>query len=156
MSGDCRHCQGWKGCPGQWYPDDEGEETEWYSYGDISWCPHQAFWILKHSEDFDCGRWPKPPRSLECDIKKHAMIVTEAAFCRPKRIIAEVRVRLTRCGDKGRILERDAILREKMMYLDDDITQVLYYVSGRSRKDTPLRTWRAMRRYRNDNKKAVA
>jgi hypothetical protein len=83
------------------------------------------------------------------------MIVREAAFCRPKLIIGEVRARLASCGDKGRILVEQTINREKLMYLDDDIKAVLYYVSGGGRKDTSFRIWKAMRRYRNDNKKEL-
>lgn len=158
---DCRQCRTWKGCRGKWYVtkrDSEGEvkeEEEWYSHSEIRWCPRQVFWILRHSQDFDAGRWPKPPRVLKCDAKK-GNVITEATFCKPKRIIGEVRARLTKCGDKGRILERDAIRVETMTYLEDDIKSVLYYVSGWRRKDTPLRTWRAMRRYRNDNKVGVS
>jgi len=159
MTGDCRDCKGWEGCIGQWYSDSEGSEQEWYSYGDIRWCPYQVFWILKHSEDFDAGRWPKPPRILECDTKSHTRIVREATFCRPKRIIGEVRARLATfadkspwSADKARILKRDAITVEKIMYLEDDIKSVLYYVSGRDRRDTSFRIWQAVKRYRNDNK----
>jgi len=152
---DCRDCKDWDGCSGQWYRDSEGNEDEWYSYREIQWCPHQVFWILKHREDFDCGRWPKPPRLLECDANKHARIIKEAAFCRPKRIIGEVRARLTiaDCKDKARILKEQAINRENMAYLDDDVRDLLYYASGYGRRNTVFRVWNAMRRYRNDNKK---
>jgi len=152
---DCRDCKDWDGCSGQWYQDSEGKEDEWYSYGEIQWCPHQVFWILKYSEDFDCGRWPKPPKLLECDSKIRARLVKEAAFCRPKRIIGEVRARLTiaKCRDKRRVLIEQVINRENMMYLDDDIQQLIYYLSGRGRKRTIFREWnKAMNFYRNGKK----
>ena len=163
MTGDCRDCKDWDSCSGQWYSDSEGNEQEWYSYGEIRWCPYQVFWILKHRETFDVGRWPKPPRELECDTKSHTRIIREAAFCRPKRIIGEVRARLAAFADKAhwradkaRILERDAITIEKMMYLEDDIKSVLYYVSGWNRRETPFRVWQAVRRYQNDKKEKVS
>ena len=152
MIDNCRDCKGWKGCSGQLYSDSEGNQEEYYSYREIRWCPYQVFWILKHSEDFDAGYWPKPPRVLECDSRT-SKIKTEATFCKPKEIIAEVRARLTSCQDKGRILAEQAINREKVMYLDDDIKAVLYYVSGWRRKATSFRVWRNIKRYRNDNKK---
>jgi len=145
---DCRKCKSWKGCPGQWYSDGEGNQQEWYSYGDICWCPHHVFWILKHSEDFDAGRWPKPPKLLECDSKAKTKLVTEAAFCKPKRIIGEVRARLKTCKDKGRILAEQTINREKMDYLDDDIKAVLYYISGWERRDMPFSKWQWQREER--------
>jgi hypothetical protein len=159
MIGDCRHCKDWRGCRGQWYRDDEGKEAEWYSYGDIRWCSYQVFWILKHSEHFDSGRWPKPPRSLECDAKKHARIIREAAFCKPKRIIGEVRARLTiaNCREERRVLTEQVINREKLMYLDDDIKQLVRYLSGRGRKITNFREWnKAMIFYRNGKNKALS
>lgn len=151
MSGDYRDCKDWKGCPGKWYRDDKGEEQEWYSYAEICWCAHQVFWILKHSEDFDSGQWPKPPRLLECDAKKGTPN-TEAKFCKPKRIIGEVRARLKSCRDKGRILAEQAVNRENMNYLDDDIKGVLYYVAGWNRKDTPFSVWRAVKSYKKYNR----
>jgi hypothetical protein len=142
--GDCRHCRSWKGCPGQWYADREANQTEWYSHQQIRWCPRQVFWILKWADIFDSGEWPKPPRSLECDAKK-VTLVAEARFCRPKRIIGEVRARLARCKDKGRILERDAKLLPNMTYLEKDIKSVLYYTSGWRRRATPFRVWNSQR-----------
>lgn len=148
---DCRDCRDWTGCPGKWYPDGQGGEQEWYSYAEIQWCARQVFWILKNSGDFDGGDWPKPPRDLECDAKK-GTVSTEATYCRPKRIIGEVRARLRHCRDKGRILAEQAINREKMEYLDDDIKEILYYASGWPRKDTPFSVWQAVKRYKKYNR----
>lgn len=144
MTGDCRHCKDWRGCLGK----------DWYSFAEVRWCAQQVFWLLKYAYILRQGLWPIPDERAEVGLKSGGMS-TEARFTKAILVIAELDKRLIRTGWRGQLLAEQAVNREKMMYLNDDAKDALYYVSGWRRKETPFRTWRGMRRYRNDNKKKV-
>jgi hypothetical protein len=111
-----------------------------------------VFWLLKFAEMLRVGIWPSPEITV---AGVRGQMNTEASFTKAVRAISEVDIRLSSTGWRGRLLCEECINREKMMYLSDDAKEALYYVSGWRRKDTPFRTWRAMRRYRNDNKTEI-
>jgi len=136
MTGDCRHCKDWKGCEGK----------TWYSYGDVRWCGQQVFWLLKYAETLRIGLWPTPDATA--DPRIHGQMSAEATFTKSIRIIAEVDLRLKRTGWRGRLLAEQCINREKMMYLDDDARDALYYISGWNRRALPFEAWRKQRNYR--------
>lgn len=144
MTGDCRECKDWRGCPGK----------EWFSYADIRWCSQQIFWILKYAETLHKGQWPTPDAAVDSSVRGKA-VSTEATFAKAIRIIAEVDARLTKTGWRGRLLAEECVNREKMLYLDDDAKDALYYISGR-RKDRDFWKWRKDKRYhRKSDKKVV-
>ena len=144
MTGDCRHCKTWGDCPG----------LSWYSYADVCWCVQQVFWLLKYAETLREGRWPAPDATCDPRIRGK-MMSTEATFTKAIRIMAEVDSRLQRTGWRGRLLAEQCINREKMMYLDDDAKDALYYVSGWSRKALPFEAWRKQRKYRQKDYQKV-
>ena len=137
MSGNCRSCKGWKGCQ---------HDCNWFSYADIGFCALQVFWLLKYAETLRIGLWPTPDATADPRIR--GQMSAEATFTKSIRIIAEVDYRLKRTGWRGRLLAEQCINREKMMYLDDDTRDALYYVSGWARKALPFESWRKQRRYR--------
>lgn len=145
MSGDCRHCRDWKDCPGK----------EWYNYADICWCALQNFWLLKYAQILQGGDWPTPEIVADPSIRgKKAK--TDAGFVRAVLVIAEVNKRLTQTGWRGRLLAEQCINRETILDLDYDVREVLYYVSGWSRKDMNFAGWLKQRKYRkNDYQKVV-
>ena len=141
---DCRKCRDWRGCLGK----------AWYSYADIAWCREQVFWLLKHAEELSAGQWPTPDATADPPVRGKAMS-TEAPFTKAIRIIAEVQYRLARTGWRGRLLVEQCINREKMLYLDDDAKDALYYVSGWSRKDRDFNAWLRDRKYHRKSDKNV-
>jgi hypothetical protein len=144
MTGDCRDCRDWRGCPGK----------EWYSYSDICWCAQQNFWLLKYAKILQGGDWPTPEIMADPSIRgKKAR--TDAGFVRAVLAIGEVNKRLTQTGWRGRLLAEQCINRETIFDLDYDIREVLYYISGWSRKETDFNVWRAVKRYRKYNKVAA-
>ncbi|MCJ7805712.1 hypothetical protein MUP46_03670 [Patescibacteria group bacterium] len=143
MSGDCRSCKSWKECP--------TPERDWYSYGEIRWCPYQVFFLLKWAEYLRIGIWPTPEST--CETPKRTLS-KEAQYVNAAIVIAELDYRLGKTGIKGELLasqckEPD---RDKMDYLSDSAKDALYYVSGWARKATNFATWLAVNRYRKYNK----
>jgi hypothetical protein len=155
MTGDCRDkkdegkhpcliCRDYRKCPLT------EKEKEAFEYWQIHWCSQQAFWLLKYAEMIHEGKWPVANTTAPGGMS--GKVLTEAAFVKVVLLIAELDYRLAKTGWRGRLLAEQAINREKMMYLDDDAKDALYYISGRSRKDTEFNVWLAMRRYRKYNK----
>ena len=82
-------------------------------------------------------------------------VLTEAAFAKGARLIAELDYRLAKTGWRGRLLAEECVNRKKMRYLDDDAKDALYYISGRRRKDRDFWKWRKDRRYHKKSDKKV-
>ena len=144
MTGDCRDCRNWRGCPGR----------EWFSYSDIQWCSHQVFWLLKYAEILHQGQWPVPDERAEVGLHGKK-VIPEAPFAKVIAIIAEVDYRLQRTGVKGELLAEQAVNREKMLYLSARAKDALYYISGWKRKDRSFTDWLKDRRYRQKSDKKV-
>ena len=172
MSGDCRQCKDWRGCPGKvrTCPDCGSKATneykscntcqgtgyisEGYLYGEIQWCPQQNFWLLKFADILQGGDWPTPEIMADPSIRgKRAK--TDAQFVSAVLAIAEVNKRLTQTGWRGRLLAEQCVNRETILDLDYDIRETLYYVSGWSRKERDFTAWRKDRRYRQKSDKKV-
>ncbi len=141
---DCRSCKSWKDCP---TPD-----RDWFSYGEISWCKYQVFWLLKWAEYLGIGIWPTPETTCEAPKKT---ISTDAQYVNAMVVMAELRCRLEKAGIKGELLAEECKVREKVLYLSDKAKDALYYVSGWRRKDTKFTSWLAIRRYKKYNQVGV-
>lgn len=137
---DCRHCKGWAGCPG----------NDWYSFGQIRWCPQQVFWILKHAYILEAGNWPDQPREGKSQVVPH-----EGYFVKAALVLAQVKYRLKWTGWRGRLLAEEAINREKMLYLSGDAKSALYYISGGKPRKRKFGAWLADRDYRKSDKNIV-
>ena len=141
MTSTCRSCKGWKDCP------DAGRD--WFSYGEIRWCPYQVFFLLKWAEYLEIGIWPTPESTCESPKKT---ISKDAQYVNAAVVMAELRCRLEKTGLKGSLLAEECKNREKMLYLSDSAKDALYYVAGWRRKDTNFTTWLAVKRYKKYNK----
>ena len=84
-----------------------------YTYTDIRFCPRQVYFIIENflalKKDTLIVRnleWPPDPSILRPDegtyITKRAS--SDARFCKPMEIVAEVRNRLSRCERNGKLL----------------------------------------------------
>jgi len=142
---ECRNCRDWRGCI---------HDGQWFSYSDVRFCALQCFWILKHAEELREGRWPLPDERAETTNRGHK-VIPEAPFAKVIAIMAEVDMRVGRLPqDKGRLLEAQCILKESIYYLDHDVREALYYISGWKRKRS-FSHWLKDRRYRQKNDKYV-
>lgn len=145
----CLKCTDYRQCP---LTDKEKESFE---YWQIHWCPQQSFWLLKYANMIHEGQWPVADNTALSGMS--GKVLTEAAFTKAALLIAELDWRLVKTGWRGRLLAEQAINREKMLYLDDDARDALYYISGRSRKDRSFGEWRKDKRYyrKNSDKNVV-
>ena len=165
MTGDCRDrrikdegkhpcliCTDYRQCP---LTDKEKESFE---YWQIHWCSQQNFWLLKYAELIHKGQWPVADATAPGGMS--GKVLTEAAFAKAARLIAELDYRLAKTGWRGRLLAEQCVNREKMLYLDDDAEDALDYISGRGRKNRDFWEWRKDRRHyrkvrKNSDKKVV-
>jgi hypothetical protein len=136
---DCQRCRSWKDCPGK----------EWYSYGEVKWCPQQVFWLLKYADYLQVG-WLAPD-AVSCPGIRGKVMNTEAAFVNARIVMGELNCRLSKTGWKGRLLSEEARNREKMMYLSDEANDALYYVAGWRRKGMNFMAWLKQRKYRKND-----
>ena len=88
------------------------------------------------------------PEELRDDKMPH-----EAYFVKSTLLIGEVRVRLKRVGLRGRILELEARLYDKMEYLSDDARAALFYIAGKP-KTRKFTLWYADRMYNAKRRKS--
>lgn len=139
--GVCPKCRSWRDCPLT------EKEKEWFDDGDIKWCPHHIFWILKWAEILHTGEWPVKDDSPDGAI---STTPTEASFAKVSRIIAEVDDRLKGTGWRGRLLAEQCINRDRLGYLDYDAKDALYYVAGWNRRTMKFPDWMKKRKYRKN------
>lgn len=133
---DCRSCKMWKGCKGK----------AWYDFGEIHWCPQQNFWLLKYADILHQGEWPTPDATAPGGMSGKP--VSGAAFTRVVLVIAELDMRLSKTGWRGRLLAEECKNRYEMDDLSHDAKDALYYVAGWRRKEMDFNEWRKKRRYR--------
>jgi hypothetical protein len=142
---DCRSCKSWKECT---TPD-----RDWFSYGEITWCKYQVFWLLKWEEYLGIGIWPTPESTAEAPKRT---ISKDAQYVNPMVVMAELRTRLEKTGLKGDLLRDQCKLREKVLYLSNPAKDALYYCSGWKRKDRSFSQWLKDRRYHQKSDKSIA
>lgn len=81
-------------------------DREWWSYREIRFTKQQVLWILKHADLLRDGCWPpEPAPSGYTDLLRIRKKGSEAYFAKPIEIIAEIEIRLEKCGLDGLILE---------------------------------------------------
>lgn len=134
----CRDCKRWQECP--------APERDWYSYGDVRWCPLQVFWLLKYEEYLSIGIWPTPESTAEAPKRT---LSKDAQYVSCMVVIAELHARLEKTGLKGNLLREECKNREKMLYLSDPAEEALWYCSGWKRRRIPFNIWVNKRRYQN-------
>jgi len=138
---DCEPCIGWKNCLGK----------EFYTYGEIRFCPFQCIWIIEHAATLSNGEWPEHPTD-EIDAKHQ--LNSEGKFTLACETIAEIRERLKKVDNRrrelliqetisGRQFSRNAVDR-----MSDEARSVLLYISGWSRKGDTYYDWNRKREYR--------
>lgn len=141
---DCQHCKRWQDCP--------DTDSDWFSYGQIRWCPLQVFWLLKWEEYLGIGIWPTPESTAEAPKRT---LSKDAQYVNSMVVMAELHTRLEKTGLKGEKLRDECKLREKMLYLSDPAKEALYYVSGWRRKDRSFSAWLKDRKYHQKSDKSV-
>lgn len=82
-------------------------EKEWWSPGELRFTVRQVLWILENAGSLREGHWPPDPApsgyiDMSAIRKKGGK---GAHFIRPIEIIAEIEIRLEKCGVDGLILE---------------------------------------------------
>jgi len=138
MTGDCRKCRDWKGCPGK----------EFFTYPEIQFCIHQMVWLIKNAEVMRKGDWPAEPD----DNVGTQQFTDEATFTKAVLIIAEVDSRLEETGDAGKHLVDVLMAGVETYNLSQNPRDALYYISGWNRKRISFNKWRWQRDHRKEGK----
>lgn len=132
----CLECRNWQKCP---------IPTEWFPPVAIRFCPNHISWLLENIELLEAGRWPRDPEESGYtggSVKQHYQ---HAYFETPIQMIAEVTVRLERCGKDGALARASIGYRYDLMTLallmnttidrlERRITRVVKYCSGWRRR----------------------
>ncbi|KKK56351.1 hypothetical protein LCGC14_3065390, partial [marine sediment metagenome] len=78
---------------------------DWFSYGDIRYTPEQIFFLLRHKELLEQGKWPsRHTDSGYVGSSKGRTYKTEGYFVKSVIIIAELMIRLEACGQDGELV----------------------------------------------------
>ncbi len=131
---DCRKCVS-KGCMGK----------EWYSYADIRWCRFQCIWLITHIVELGEGNWPDNPdgSSYVDPALRSKSFRSEAYFCKPVGLVAEVMSRLGKTGEDGITLMEDIQSGIKEYNnLKTIAKRALDYISGFRRRKEPYSAWK--------------
>lgn len=158
---DCREC----GKRKQKYQDCIGKE--WYSWGDIRFCPHQVIWLFQrfgHRLLNISGRttigvspWFNiPERPGDIDLPLHrAPLKPDAYFVDEVDVLAELEVRLEHLGRSAKVLVAEIgagledgkasniIIRE----FTQEAREAFHYITGVRRKRTPFYQWKSSRHF---------
>lgn len=131
MTGDCRDCKDYRNCT---------QDISWFHYGQIRFCPYQCIWVLANSEMLRAGQWPKDEGSSDSNLGQRS-VKTEASFVKPELVIAELEVRLQRCGTQAELLITQVEDGRTFETLSDGAREVLMYAKGFRRKRIGFRRW---------------
>jgi len=162
---DCKECRRLR----LRYQDCGGRD--FYSYGDLVFCPFQITWVLRHLEELKAGFWPQKPLTEEeekANLPSLGRVATvdggsygNAGFERACSIAGEVERRIDKTGKDGLLFRT----RYSENYRDEDISKlaikmgmpideveriidsVLRYVRGWRQKGTPYHQWKSSRHY---------
>jgi len=143
---DCKSCKGrYKECAG----------PEWYSPGDIRFCPYQVlwliewfFWLSKEGVVRIGMDWPEDPNSSGSELPNvQRSRVAGAYFEKPIDAIAELAIRLKNLGRSA-----DLLLAELQAGMEGNLTDeadaAFHYITGNRRKLKPYYQWKAQRKWR--------
>jgi len=119
------------------------KNCEWFSFGDIRWCPFQVIFVIEHLEMMQEGNWPPDPSGrVDLPIGKQRL-KAEGNFTRPCQVVGEVEVRLNRLTRAyRRALLQDINNQVLIPNFSYEAECALYYITGWIRKDRPFRKWR--------------
>ncbi len=136
---DCNKCKDYRQCQGK----------EFYSWGDVRWCPFQCLWIIEHLDIILLGSWPPSSDGstyIDSPLSKRAA-KGEASFVKPVIIAAEIEYRLRRTGVDGKLLVAE-VQGGKTFELSKESQDALMYIKGWRRKRLTYQNWKKQRVYR--------
>ena len=139
---DCNKCKDYRKCLGK----------EWYSYGEVRWCPFQCLWIIEHLDLIIIGKWPPSPEGstyTDSSIKR-SVPLSYASFEKPCDIVAELEVRLRKTGVDGKLLIAE-VQAGKTFELSKEAQTALMYIKGWRRKRLTYSNWKKQRTYLGKN-----
>ena len=133
------------------------DNQSYYKPGEIVFTRHQILWLLAPVNLFEiqAGRWPTDGATVEVSTAKAR---PQGYFEVPMEILAELEMRIERCGRHGEIYLYRFIgqhsARETMFWYHigkDEVyrisKRVLRYIMGRERKTADYREWSKRERY---------
>lgn len=141
----CFECKDYKKCPYLGVKD-------WYTYGEVRFCPYQIIFIIGNSETLLKGEWPEnPANSSSIDPAIKTGFKGEAYFTKPEEIVGEVEYRLKTTADAGECLV-DQINKGQVTVLVEDgkirikglsgpADRALMYIKGWRRKRINFFRW---------------
>ena len=140
QSPPCVVCQDYHDCA-------YNEGKEWYSYGEVRFCPFQCIWLIEYRELIMDGVWPHDAANTDPMI--HTSFASEAYFTKPGEIWAVFSPRLKKAGRSGQTLveEIDTFtikLNEKsvsLTFLSTTAYQALMYLKGARGKKVSFSQW---------------
>ena len=103
-------------------------QSQWYGYSEIRYTEDQIVFLLQNSSLLRDGRWPpNPSDSGYTGSPQGKQFRHEGNFVKPAIIIAELELRLTRCGEDGLLLEYLILLDYgDMQYLEAKLAGYLH------------------------------
>ncbi len=138
----CKTCRDWHFCRG--FP--------WYAPGDIEsqFCFNMLFWVILHARDLAEGVYPPDPRPTGYTGGSSSRFSATAKFKKAADIYTEYSRRLSRTGDKGKVLIHEVTVlgAESVNQLSQPAREALGYIAGREAKRTGFSQWLATRELR--------
>ncbi len=145
----CKKCFiDWHSCRGySWFQASEIESA---------FCFQQIFWIILHAGGLEKGEYPPDPEPTGYSGGNSSHFSATAKFQKPADIFSEFSRRLSRTGDKGRVLlhEVTALGAESVNQLSQPAREALYYCAGEKAKPRNFNQWLADRDYSRRQKLA--
>ena len=149
----CLDCKDYRACMGK----------EFYTYGEIRWCPYQVIWIIDNSETLREGDWPDCPEGFtRIDPSIKTGFSDEAYFTKAAYVLGAVEGRLKTTKEAGEalvdeikegrveVIVEDGII--KIVGLSRPAKRALMYIKGRRRKRESYPEWKAGKKYREGKK----
>ena len=136
---DCRNCKDYRECI---------SPPTWFHYGQIRWCPYQCIFIIANSATFMLGKWPTDPDNPHDNNSGRTNIQTEASYCKPITILAELEQRLERTGMSGKLLVAEVEAGRDFTNISREARDALLYIKGFRRKRMSFSDWKKQRRHR--------
>jgi len=143
----CQDCKDYRECDGL---------KPFYNYAEIRWCPYQCLWIILYSGTFMLGKWPVDPDNPHDNNSGRTNIQTEASYCKPITILAELEQRLERTGMSGKLLVAEVEAGRDFSNLSREARDALMYIKGFRRKRDSFAKWKKERNYRRTHTKRYA
>lgn len=134
----CLKCKDYNKCP-------YGEGKEWYTYGEIRWCPFQVIWIIENAEILHDGKWPPPlGNSSYIDSGILSALKGEPFKVKAFAVVDEFDIRFRTTREAGEALVGEVVNAGITIIkkLSRPARRALMYIKGERRKTQTYSQWR--------------